>query len=720
MAPKQVTLFDAPAMDLYVRAPETGDTPGTVYAQNSLGYSVQWYTVGVNKDEVKTEWKYLDESNVEQTLAPTDVFKPNTVYTVYITLKPIYSSTTYYFGDPPKITFDGEEVTYASKSANQVVIKKEFPATEARRDIEKLQFAVDEPLFGETPDETVELTAGPAKVISVLWKDDKDHPLTASDTFQADTTYTLTVRLEANLAYQFSDVLDKENCIMNVEYLDHGQRPDDLRIISQDQAELDFQWTVPGPVHDMKLNTAQQAYGETPNIYSWPAEGEEGYYVQETRWIDQTDSKTLTYEDVLTEGHVYQMEIDVYPGKGYKLDASVTATLNGVPVLSANIDSDHVTLLFDAPVSEAKLIHAVAATYAYPVEPGEEAMESVDLPEDVNYEAPTVVWYDEDGNDIYNFQFEDGKTYTVDVTVIPDLGYAFAEDCTYTLNGEAATFTPDGRNVILSKTYEVSSQATVSFDSNGGDGFMASAKVEKGGKYTLPECTFTAPEGKAFDKWDKGAPGEEIEVTASMTLKALWKDASRVMPFTDVVEGKNWFYSDVKIAYESYLIDGYTSTTYEPYKNMTYAQAVTLAARMHQKYTTGSVTLKNSPTKPWYQTYVDYAKENHIISKDYDWNADATRAGYIEIFACALPEEAFTAKNTVADDAIPDVRMTHPQATEIYKLYRAGILEGSSERIGDIKVEHLCKPDDKITRAEVAAILTRMMNPAERKEFTLS
>src|SRR3712207_7330745 len=40
---------------------------------------------------------------------------------------------------------------------------------------------------------------------------------------------------------------------------------------------------------------------------------------------------------------------------------------------------------------------------------------------------------------------------------------------------------------------------------------------------------------------------------------------------------------------------------------------------------------------PWYQSYVDYCKTNGIINKDYRWNDNATRAGYIEIFAKALP-----------------------------------------------------------------------------------
>ena len=65
---------------------------------------------------------------------------------------------------------------------------------------------------------------------------------------------------------------------------------------------------------------------------------------------------------------------------------------------------------------------------------------------------------------------------------------------------------------------------SVTFDANGGTGTMDKAAVEEGNTYMLPTCTFTAPAGKEFDKWDKGMVGEVIPVTESITVKALWKD----------------------------------------------------------------------------------------------------------------------------------------------------------------------------------------------------
>ena len=180
-------------------------------------------------------------------------------------------------------------------------------------------------------------------------------------------------------------------------------------------------------------------------------------------------------------------------------------------------------------------------------------------------------------------------------------------------------------------------------------------------------------------------------------------------PFTDVKE-TDWYYGAVKAAWETGLINGKTPSAFVPGGNLTYAEAVKLAACMHQLYTTGEVTLEGG--SPWYQSYVDYAKEKNIISGDYEWNAPATRAGYMAIFANALPEDAFQAINDIEDGAIPDVAADHQQAAAIYALYRAGIIQG-------VDSAHNCSPDSNIKRGEVATIIIRMMNEDERVEFSI-
>lgn len=71
-------------------------------------------------------------------------------------------------------------------------------------------------------------------------------------------------------------------------------------------------------------------------------------------------------------------------------------------------------------------------------------------------------------------------------------------------------------------------KCTISFDKGDGNGSMADVKVEKGKEYTLPKCTFTAPEGKEFAAWEiegtKKQAKESIVVNKDTNIKALWKD----------------------------------------------------------------------------------------------------------------------------------------------------------------------------------------------------
>ena len=60
--------------------------------------------------------------------------------------------------------------------------------------------------------------------------------------------------------------------------------------------------------------------------------------------------------------------------------------------------------------------------------------------------------------------------------------------------------------------------------------------------------------------------------------------------FTDV-KTSDWFYNDVKSAVEMGLVNGKTPTTYAPNDNLTYAEAIKLAACMNQLYVNGEVTL---------------------------------------------------------------------------------------------------------------------------------
>ena len=75
-------------------------------------------------------------------------------------------------------------------------------------------------------------------------------------------------------------------------------------------------------------------------------------------------------------------------------------------------------------------------------------------------------------------------------------------------------------------------KVSITFYKNGGEGDMQATQVEKGSEYQLPECTFTAPAGKEFDKWEvrvgiakavEKIPNDKIIASADVKIKALWK-----------------------------------------------------------------------------------------------------------------------------------------------------------------------------------------------------
>ena len=180
--------------------------------------------------------------------------------------------------------------------------------------------------------------------------------------------------------------------------------------------------------------------------------------------------------------------------------------------------------------------------------------------------------------------------------------------------------------------------------------------------------------------------------------------------FTDVAESA-WYAENVRTAYEYGLINGQSATTFAPDSQLTVAEAVKLAASLHSIYHTGSADF--APSTPWYQTYVDYALQNGILTAARsDYNSPASRAVFASVLAAALPEEALSAINTVADGAIPDVSMSTSYADEVYLLYRAGVLTGDSTG--------RFLPDNTIKRSEAAAIVTRMADPSLRQSITLT
>ena len=179
--------------------------------------------------------------------------------------------------------------------------------------------------------------------------------------------------------------------------------------------------------------------------------------------------------------------------------------------------------------------------------------------------------------------------------------------------------------------------------------------------------------------------------------------------FSDVAEDI-WYRDSVAAVYELGLMQG-ADGLFRPEDSVTLGEAAALASRLHSLYHTGKADFPE--TSPWYTAYVDYAVKNGVIGVDpMDWEAPATRAQFAHILSRALPEEALPAVNDVADDQLPDVRLAHPLAAGIYRLYRAGVLTGNN-RYGAFA------PERTIERSSAATIVSRMAYRSLRQKYTL-
>ena len=72
----------------------------------------------------------------------------------------------------------------------------------------------------------------------------------------------------------------------------------------------------------------------------------------------------------------------------------------------------------------------------------------------------------------------------------------------------------------------------ITFNPNGGTQTMSEVEVDRDSEYTLPECGFTPPADKEFDKWQLemngfakfAGPGEAFKVLSNTTVMPIWKD----------------------------------------------------------------------------------------------------------------------------------------------------------------------------------------------------
>ena len=303
-------------------------------------------------------------------------------------------------------------------------------------------------------------------------------------------------------------------------------------------------------------------------------------------------------------------------------------------------------------------------------------------------------------NQEYDIQV-DGNKLTFDLSSLPE-GFEpskakFREGDQDLVSGTTLDFTGRQPSTVtdyytardihqIEVTLKVHYRVTVSFDKNGGDGSMANVTANKGEAYTLPACTFTAPEGKTFKGWEidgaEKAVGDNITVKADTTVKALWDEEK------PAVVGSSAAY-----------LTGYPDGSIRPNGFVTRAESAKIIASLKgMDLSAGGQPAFKDLTSSWYTPYINAVVKQGLMRGYMDGtfkpNAPITRAEFAQMI---MPLD----KVNSAAAPFADVK-GHWAEKAINQAYGNGRIKGYPD--GSFR------PDGQITRAEAVTICNNFFN----------
>lgn len=177
--------------------------------------------------------------------------------------------------------------------------------------------------------------------------------------------------------------------------------------------------------------------------------------------------------------------------------------------------------------------------------------------------------------------------------------------------------------------------------------------------------------------------------------------------FTDV-SASSWYYRPVGLLEQLGIMNGVGSGRFAPNGNVTLAQALKVVVAVYEQY---HGLLPAETSLSWSAYAVQAAQDYGILTAKYSgYNRAATRAEVVTFLSRCLLAKDLAQINDVGE--LPDATPAAEGYDSALLLYRAGVMRGSSDAgAADLELP--------ITRAELAALLTRLLLPEERLRFTL-
>ena len=306
--------------------------------------------------------------------------------------------------------------------------------------------------------------------------------------------------------------------------------------------------------------------GETPS-YSLSVQGSayksEGDYGFDTKngvqWTDVTNGNTILYDYTkFIPGHTYQVKIYLHAEENYTFATkygenypATTATVNGnaATVVNKSNSSKYQTVTYEFVCPKKNISSFEINDLAIPqVDEAPDTSATTPYPE--YYAVESVTWYNTNKTQMEaNAKFEEGKSYLVEVKLIPGSyganAITFSNDSEAFVNSEKVYTLSEWDGIEIKPgaiyvrytfpTIPISDTPVnsymVSYYPGEAEGSPDSDMIDEGTEITLADCMFNAPEGKQFKAWAIGSvngeqkqPGDKITITAETYIYAIWED----------------------------------------------------------------------------------------------------------------------------------------------------------------------------------------------------
>ena len=450
----------------------------------------------------------------------------------------------------------------------------------------------------------------------------------------------------------------------------------------------------------------------------------ETLYCQNNRlsWLDLSSNTELDPRYVDCSGNVYDIKVDknlqyrVYPDlpcygatEGTYFTAARASDWTGGTV--SKVDGWDVLTLDNRDVKEV--------TYKYDTGNAKIGKVAFTLKTEVPAKYITISFDPNGGTGTMKpMRVKAGVGYTLpECTFTPPEGKEFAG--WLAVNGNVY---PAGHDVY--STYDQSLKATwkdkevaevtITFDPNGGTGTMQPMKVKSGENFTLPECTFTPPEGKEFAGWLAAngtvyPAGDIVLSYSSSVLKATWKDTAEVdvtQMFTDVT--KNWAYPGIQYCVTHGIMGGMGDGTFAPTGTTTRAQIVQILYNLEGTPAVSGTTPFTDLTANWYKPAILWAYQNNVVAGTSPTTFDPDQPVTREQIAVILTQYMFHVLKmnrtwTPADlSTFPDGANVSGWAKEAMQdAVALGLINGTKASDGLVYLD----PQGSATRQQVATIL---------------